>query len=118
MSSRWLFDTSVYVLVLRDVRFAREFRPRYVRDIPRTHFSSVVIQELLAGARTARHRAQAEELFAPFERARRIVTPTHAVWKEVGELIAALRHGAPRERSPSLVNDALIFSCDGASDPR
>jgi hypothetical protein len=33
-----------------------------LRDIPRTHFSSVVIQELLAGARTVRHRRQARKV--------------------------------------------------------
>jgi hypothetical protein len=56
MAARFLFDSSVYITVLRDESFAREFRPRYIRDIPRTHFSSVVIQELIAGARTFRHR--------------------------------------------------------------
>jgi len=42
VTGRWLFDTSVYVAVLRDEAFAREFRPRYLRDVPRTHFSSIV----------------------------------------------------------------------------
>jgi len=54
MAARFLFDTSVYITVLRDEDFARELRPRYIRDIPRTHFSSVVIQKLIAGARTFR----------------------------------------------------------------
>ena len=44
MTGRWLFDTSVYVAVLRDEAFAREFRLRYLRDIPHTHFSSIVVQ--------------------------------------------------------------------------
>ncbi len=41
MTTRLLFDTSVYITVLRDETFAKEFRPRYLRDIPRTHFSFV-----------------------------------------------------------------------------
>src|SRR5881628_2274758 len=56
VSSRLVFDTSVYIAILRDGRFAASFRERYRRDVPRTHMCSVVVQELLAGARTARHR--------------------------------------------------------------
>ena len=110
MTGRWLFDTSVYVAVLRDEAFAREFRPRYLRDIPRTHFSSIVAQELLAGARTPRHERQAGALYEPFERARRIVTPSHRVWKEAGTL-AALARKQPRLRSKlarGFLNDVLI----------
>ena len=88
MTTRRLFDTSVYIAILRDATFAETFRPRYVRDIPLTHCSSVVIHELLAGARTPRHRRQAALLYEPFERARRIVTPTHLVWKEAAAVVA------------------------------
>lgn len=111
MTGRWLFDTSVYVAVLRDEAFAREFRPRYLRDIPHTHFSSIVAQELLAGARTPRHERQAGALYEPFERARRIVTPSHRVWKEAGTLLAALARKQPRFRSKlarGFLNDVLI----------
>ena len=61
------------------MKILRKFRPRYIRNIPRTHFSSVVIQELIAGAPTFRHRRQAAALYEPFERAGRIVTPSHRV---------------------------------------
>jgi predicted nucleic acid-binding protein len=111
VTARLLFDTSVYLAVLRDETFARNFRPRYLRDIPRTHFSSVVVQELLAGARTPRHRRQAASLYEPFERARRIVTPSHLVWKETGTLVAALAEKAPQFRSKisrGFLNDILI----------
>jgi predicted nucleic acid-binding protein len=111
MTTRLLFDTSVYISVLRDESFAQEFRPRYFRDIPRTHFSSVVIQELLAGARTFRPRRQAAALYEPFERAGRIVTPSHSVWKEVGTTVAVLAGRVPQFRdklSRSLINDMLI----------
>ena len=111
MTARLLFDTSVYITVLRDGAFAREFRPRYLRDIPRTHCSSVVIQELLAGARTLQHQRQAAALYEPFERAGRIVTPNHAVWKEAGTISAALAEQTPQFRdklSRGLLNDILI----------
>lgn len=111
MTARLLFDTSVYLAVLRDEIFARELRPRYLRDIPRTHFSSVVVQELLAGACTPRHKRQAASLYEPFERTRRIVIPSHLVWKETGSVVAALVEKTPQFRSKlsqGLLNDILI----------
>ncbi len=111
MAAPYLFDTSVYITVLRDENFAREFRPRYIRDVPRTHFSSVVIQELVAGARTFRHRRQAAALYEPFERTGRIVTPSHRVWKEAGAVLVTLAEKAPQWRDKiarGLLNDLLI----------
>jgi predicted nucleic acid-binding protein len=108
---RLLFDTSVYITTLRDATFAETFRPRYVRDIAFTHCSSVVIHELLAGARTSRHRRQAALLYEPFERARRIVTPSHLVWKEAARVVATLFEKVPQVRSKlsrGLLNDILI----------
>lgn len=111
MAARLLFDTSVYIEVLRSEEFAAAFRPRYARDVPRTHFSSVVIQELLAGARTARHRKQAAALYEPFERAGRIVTPCHHEWKEAGELAVKLARDTPEfitKLRRGLLSDILI----------
>jgi predicted nucleic acid-binding protein len=106
-----VFDTSVYIALLRDPAFASELRPRYARDVPRIRFSSVVVQELLAGARTFRQRRQVAELWAPFERTRRIVTPTHGVWREAGEILAKIAVMTPGLRSKlsrGFVNDVLI----------
>lgn len=106
-----MFDTSVYIAILRDARFAGLFRERYRRDVPRTHMCSVVVEELLAGARTAHHRRLAAALSEPFERARRIVVPTRRVWKDAGTILATLWNRLPAFRSRvarGLVNDALI----------
>ena len=62
--SALLFDTSVYIPILRDENFARAFRPRYLRGLPLTYCSSVVIEEILAGVRTLRHRRQAAVSYA------------------------------------------------------
>ena len=97
--------------MLRDAAFATAFRPRYLRDLPHTFFSSVVVQELLAGARTPRHERQARALYEPFERVRRIVTPTHSIWKEAGTIVAAIFDSPPQFRSKlsqGLLNDILI----------
>ena len=106
-----LFDTSVYITLLRDENFAREFRPRYLRGIPLTYCSSVVIEELLAGVRTLRHRRQAAALYDPFERVRRIITPSHRVWKETGTVVATIAEQSPQLRdklSRGFLNDMLI----------
>ena len=111
MTARLLFDTSVYISVLRDKSFAQTFRAQYVRAVPRTHFSSVVVQELLAGARTARHRRQAAALYESFEKAGRILTPTHQVWKDAGSVLATVADRTPQFRSKltsGFLNDILV----------
>ena len=80
-------------------------------DIPFTHCSSVAVHELLAGARTPRQRRQAALLYEPFERVRRIVTPSHLVWKEAAAVVATVFEQAPQWRSKiahGLLNDILI----------
>ena len=62
-----IYDTSVYVEILRSKTFAGSLRPRYEADIPSTFFSSVVIQELLAGATDRLKRAGVEGLYLPFQ---------------------------------------------------
>lgn len=111
MTTPLLFNTSVYISLLRYAAFAAAFRPRYVRDIPLTYFSSVVVQELLAGARTPRQRRHVVALYEPFERVRRIITPSHLVWKEVGRVVADGLEKIPQFRSKlasGLLNDILI----------
>ena len=111
MTACVLFDTSVYLDILRSEDFAREFRARYLRDIPRTYLSSVVVQELLAAAHGLRQQRLAAHLYGPFERVRRLVTPTHQVWKDAGLLTAALWRQAPRFRdklTSGLLNDILV----------
>ena len=111
MTAYLIFDTNVYIAVLRDATFATAFRPRYLRDLPHTFFSSVVAQELLAGARTPHHERQARTIYEPFERVRRIVTPTHSIWKEAGTIVAAMFDSTPQLRNKlgqGLLNDILI----------
>jgi predicted nucleic acid-binding protein len=111
VSARLVFDTSVYITILRDRQFAATFRERYRRQVPHTHVCSVVVQELMAGARTKRHRTLAAAFYEPFERAGRIVTPTHGVWKDAGIALATLWARVPAARSriaAGLANDVLI----------
>lgn len=106
-----VYDTSVYIELLRSRPFAEAILPRYEAGIPVTFFSSVVVQELLAGATDRLKRAAVEGLYRPFARSRRIVTPTHAVWEEAGRLLGIMR-GQRRDQigrlAGSFVNDLLI----------
>lgn len=111
LTLRVVLDPSVYLAILRDRRFAQHFRPRYEADIARTHVSSVVVQELLAGAWDAHGRRQAEYLYRLFERVGRVVTPTHRVWTDAGVLWATIakRKSAARSKlHAGLLNDILI----------
>ena len=72
--------------------------------------SSIVIQELWAGARTAEHRAYAERVHVLAWRHRRLLNPPAAAWILSGQALQLLarrgRYGAARLRS--LRNDVLL----------
>ena len=106
-----IYDTSVYIEVLRSKPFAEAFRSRYEIDLPLTFFNSVVVEELLAGATDSLRRATVEGLYRPFERSRCGVTPTQGVWKETGRLLGMMRGQRVDQRdrlTGSFVNDFLI----------
>ena len=106
-----IYDTSVYIEIIRSKPYAEAFRSRYETNLPLTFFNSVVVQELLAGATDSLRRATAEGFYRPFERARRIVTPTHVVWKEAGRLLGVIRGQSKDQKdrlTGSFVNDLLI----------
>ncbi len=106
-----IYDTSVYIEILRSKAFADALRPRYGADIPSTFFSSVVIQELLAGATDRLKRAVVEGLYRPFKRNRRIVSPSDTTWEEAGRLFGVMRGDRKNQAgrlTGSFVNDLLI----------
>jgi predicted nucleic acid-binding protein len=84
--------------------------------LPFTFLSAVVMQELAAGARTTQAARGVEQgVFEPFERRRRVFTPSSTAFAESGRVIAtvAAREGWQLlDDNPSLLNDALIaVSC-------
>jgi len=106
-----IYDTSVYIEVLRSKPFAETFRSRYEIDLPLTFFNSVVVEELLAGATDRLRRATVEGLYRPFERSRRVVTPTQGVWTETGRLLGMMRGQRVDQKdrlTGNFVNDLLI----------
>jgi predicted nucleic acid-binding protein len=105
-----LIDSDVYIDFLQTGRFHGEIAQFYVEHTPNILFSSVVIAELLIGAISVVEQRNVEVLYLPFEKARRIVTPGHAHWKEMSNVLARIFRDQPSARSklPSLVSDCLI----------
>ena len=108
--AKHLIDADVYIDFLQSGRFHAEIARIYTEHAPGVHFSSVVIEELLAGAISLAERKNVEALYSPFERAGRIITPTHANWKDTGNLLARIFREQPSYRSklPHIVADCLI----------
>ena len=106
-----VYDTSFYIEFFRSKSFALSVRSRYEADIPVTVFSSVVEQELLAGATDQLKVAAVEGLYRPFERTRRIVTPSHSIWQQAGRALGTMRRtrrDLVDRLGGSFVNDLLI----------
>jgi predicted nucleic acid-binding protein len=108
--AKHLIDSDIYIDFLQSGRFHVDIVRIYAEHTPGIYLSSVVIEELLAGVTSSTERRNVELLYSPFERAGRIVTPTHGTWKETGDLLARLFRKQPAYRSklPHLVADCLI----------
>jgi predicted nucleic acid-binding protein len=105
-----LIDTDLYIDLIQSGTTLPIIRELYERDAPGIYFSSIVAQELLAGARSAAGRRRAETLFHPFERVGRVITPNHSQWKDAGAMLAkVLRIRSDlKVKLPGLVNDCLL----------
>jgi predicted nucleic acid-binding protein len=105
-------DTNLYVRAFRSSAGARELQTFYEAFAPATYLSSVVLHELLVGANTLEKERSIRNLLArPLQRARRVITPTHAAWQSAAEAIAEMSRTEKRDlRSipKSLVFDYLL----------
>jgi predicted nucleic acid-binding protein len=108
--AKHLIDTDLYIDLVQSGTTLPFIREIYDKDTPGVYFSSVVAQELLAGARTPAGRKRVEILFRPFERVGRVVTPSHNHWKDAGGILAGVLRDRPdlRDKLPALVNDCLL----------
>ena len=105
-----LIDSDIFIDFLQSGRFHAEIARLYAEHTPEIYFSSVVIEELLAGAVSLNERKNVELLYTPFERARRVIAPSPANWRDTGNLIARIFREQPSSRSKlsHLVADCLI----------
>jgi predicted nucleic acid-binding protein len=108
--TKHLIDTDLYVDLIQSGKTFPIIAELYERETPGIYFSSVVAQELLAGARSQAGKRHVEILLSPFERSGRVVTPGHEQWKQAGTILAralALRPDL-KSKLPGLVNDCLL----------
>jgi predicted nucleic acid-binding protein len=108
--AKHLIDTDLYIDLIQNGRTLPLIREIYDKDSPGIYFSSVVAQELLAGARSPAGRRRVEILFRPFEKVGRVVTPSHNQWKAAGGILAKVLEDRPdlKSKLPALVNDCLL----------
>jgi len=108
--AKHLIDTDLYIDLIQSGSTLSLIRELYDQDAPGIYFSSIVAQELLAGARSPAGRKRVEILFRPFERVGRVVTPSHNHWKGAGIILAKVLQQRPdlKSKLPALVNDCLL----------
>jgi predicted nucleic acid-binding protein len=103
-----LFDASIYIAAMRPGGDPSQFFQRRADEAP-LWLSSVVLEELYAGASGAAVRA-VERLGRDFERARRVLVPNLSDWASAGRVLARLaaKYGYEKIGRARLTNDALI----------
>jgi predicted nucleic acid-binding protein len=103
-----LFDSSVYITALRAGSFSDLVLQRWGKESP-LWLSSVVLEELYAGA-TAADRRVVEKLERDFAKSNRVLVPNLSDWTSAGRILAAVarRHGYEKIGKARLTNDALI----------
>jgi predicted nucleic acid-binding protein len=114
MPAKYVFDTNIYIHCLQDRTFALTHAKKYSDLLPSTNFSSVVAQELLVGCTDDLAVRRVQKFLEPFERVRRIISPTYADWKEAALIVVKItrRRRDLMSKKIALINDALIaLSC-------
>ena len=103
-----LYDTNVYFALLADPAFLLRFGPLVEQLTPATFRSSVVVAELLQGARGEAGRARIRSALRATVRAGRLATPSHADWTLAGRDQSQIWDRHPDLRTESFLHDALI----------
>ena len=109
---KYALYTNMFIEGFRNEEAQAEVFAFLNRALPITYLSAVVMQELAAGARTARSARDVQRgIFEPFERRGRVFAPSNAAFASSGRAVSAI---AAREGwqllddKPSFLNDALI----------
>jgi predicted nucleic acid-binding protein len=87
---KFVLDTNCYINASRNDNEAQELEEFSAAFAPHMYLSSVVAAELRAGAGLGGKKLE-RELFRPFIRRDRVVTPSAASWTALGATLAALR---------------------------
>jgi predicted nucleic acid-binding protein len=109
---RLVADTNVYIRAIRDPAFRSELADWQRRMAPQIHQHSVVIAELLAGARDrATWNRWHERWVLPTERVARVVVPQYGCWLRASGILTGLQERGLLAASGSkagFFNDCLL----------
>lgn len=113
---KYALDSNCYIDAIREPAARAALEAFTAREAPRLYLSAVVAAELQAGARSSRDRKLLnEQVWAPFYRRGRILTPSMAAWDALGLTLSRLRAEDSLDLASmprSFVFDVLIaFSC-------
>ena len=105
-----LLDTNVYLFAMKSDSGADFFERRFLPLTFQTVLSSVVVEELYAGALDAGAVRLVERYVGALERTGRVVTPTFQDWKKAGKLVAQITRKEPGRKSKvqQMLNDLLL----------
>jgi predicted nucleic acid-binding protein len=116
VSTKYALDTNLFIRGYRDQAGAAQLKHFHAVFAPYEFLSAVVVQELRAGISAPEEVKQLERtVVEPFQRRGRMITPSFAVWRESGRVLATLvaEDGLELRRVPKhTVNDIMIaLSC-------
>lgn len=105
-----LLDTNVYLFALKSDKGASFFERYFLPLVFQTYLSSVVVEELYAGALDKGAIRLVDRQVGALERAGRLVTPTFEDWKEAGKLVAQITRKEPgrKPKIQQMLNDILL----------
>ena len=105
-----LLDTNVYLFAIKSDQGAVFFERRFLPLVFQTYLSSVVVEELYAGALDAGAVRLVERYVGALEKVGRLVTPTFQDWKEAGRVIAQITRKEPGRKTKiqQMLNDILL----------
>ena len=105
-----LLDTNVYLFAIKSKQGAGFFERRFLPLVFQTYLSSIVVEELYAGALDPNGVRLVERHVGALEKAGRIVTPTFQDWKEAGKLVAQMTRKEPgrKPKIQQMLNDILL----------
>ena len=105
-----LLDTNVYLDALKSVAGATRFERQFLPLVFQTYLSSIVAEELYAGALDERAVRLIERQVGALERVGRVITPLFEDWKKAGKLVAAITRREPgrKPKVQQMLNDILL----------
>ena len=104
---KYVADTQLVIRAIRYDAEAEKMKTSLSAYSMSVYLSSVVAQELLAGAQPDELRRLERAFIRPFEQRGRVVAPTHPSWTRAGNVLRMLRRGG-YTITPSLTNDVLV----------